>query len=66
MTAKGDAERASAARTRQRAKIMEIARDLARSGWHADHTTIFRELEAIEGFSAERTRIDKLCARART
>jgi hypothetical protein len=74
MTAKGDAEGASAARARQRAKIMEIARDLARSGWHADHTTILQELEAMEGFSSAQIRIDtpafraqldKLCAMAR-
>ena len=74
MTGRTDAARASAARHRRRAKILDIARDLARTGWHVDHTTILRELEAIEGFAAVQTQLedpafraqlDKLCAMAR-
>jgi hypothetical protein len=53
---------------------MNLARDLARSGLHIDHTTIVRELEAMEGFAAARPRLedrairsqlDKLCAMSR-
>ncbi len=74
MTGRTDADRASEARTRRRAKILDVARDLARTGWHEDHTTILRELEAIEGFAAVQTRLedpafcaqlDRLCAMAR-
>ncbi len=60
---------------RRRRQILDQARELARSGQHADHTTIIRELEAIEGFEVARIRLedrairsqlDHLCAMART
>ncbi len=53
--------------------MLDQARELARSGQHADHTTIIRELEAIEGFEVARIRLedrairsqlDCLCVRA--
>lgn len=63
-------------RTRaQRTKVLELARDLARSGGHPDHTSILAELEPMEGFaearvrleeSAIRLQLDRLCALART
>ena len=59
---------------RRRARVMERARDLARSGEHADHTSIIRHLESLGEFaavrerfewSAFRTQLDRLCAMAR-
>ena len=62
-------------RTRaQRTKVLELARDLARSGCHPDHTSILAQLEPMEGFadarvrleeSAIRLQLDRLCALAR-
>ena len=59
-------------RTRQRARVAEVARDLARSGLHADHTSIIPQLEAVEGFARDRfegyairAQLDRLCAMAR-
>ncbi len=58
---------------RRRRQILDQARELARSGQHADHTTIIRELEAIAGFEVARIRLedrairsqlDRLCAMA--
>ena len=58
---------------RRRRQVLDRARELARSGQHADHTTIIRELEAIESFEiagvrledrAIRTQLDRLCAMA--
>ncbi len=74
MISRTDTNRTAAALSRRRAKILDVACDLARTGWHADHTTIVRELEALEGFSSARTRLDhpafreqldKLCVMAR-
>ena len=59
---------------RQRKKVLTYARNLARSGEHADHQTIIPHLAALEGFAAVRSvfedralcaQLDLLCARAR-
>ncbi len=59
---------------RRRRQILDQARELARSGQHADHTTIIPLLETMEGFEAARARLeepvirvqlDRLCATAR-
>jgi hypothetical protein len=58
----------------QRRKVLNHARDLARSGEHADYQTILPQLAALEDFEAVRwvfedraicAQLDKLCARAR-
>ncbi len=58
----------------QRGKLLEQARKLARTGAHADHTTILPCLESQEGFAEARSRLedrafkgqlDRLCALAR-
>jgi hypothetical protein len=57
----------------QRSKLLEQARKLARTGGHADHTTILPCLEPLEGFAETRdkledrsfkTQLDRLCALA--
>jgi uncharacterized membrane protein len=57
----------------QRHKLLEQARRLARTGAHADHTSVIAELQAEEGFNEARTRLedrafkaqlDRLCALA--
>lgn len=59
----------------KRAKVIEQARRLARSGEHTDHTTIMKELEALDTFASARPRLeerairsqlDKLCELAQT
>jgi hypothetical protein len=59
---------------RLRGKVLNHARDLARSGEHADHQTIIPHLAASEDFEAVRSvfadralcaQLDLLCARAR-
>ena len=59
----------------KRGKVVELARRLARSGQHADHTSILPLLEPLEGFEAARIRLedrairaqlDRLCTMART
>ena len=59
---------------RQRRKVLNHARELARSGEHADHQTIIPHVAALEGFEAVRSvfedraicaQLDKLCTRAR-
>ena len=59
---------------RQRGKVLNYARDLARSGEHADHQTILPQLAALEDFEAVRSvfedralcvQLDLLCTRAR-
>jgi hypothetical protein len=42
----------------QRRKVMEQARKLARTGAHADHTTILPCLETLEGFAEARDKLD--------
>ena len=58
----------------QRRKVLNHARDLARSGEHADHQTIIPHLAAFEGFEAVRSvfedravcaQLDLLCTTAR-
>ena len=58
----------------QRRKVLNHARDLARSGEHADHQTILPQLAALEDFEAVRSvfadraicaQLDLLCAMAR-
>ena len=59
---------------RQRVKVLNHARALARSGVHADHTSIIAHLETTDGFAEARSRIeerafrsqlDRICALAR-
>ena len=58
---------------KKRAKVLNHARDLARSGEYADHQTILPQLAALEDFEAVRSvfadraicaQLDLLCARA--
>ena len=58
----------------QRRKVLNHARDLARSGEHADHQTIIPQLVVLVDFEAVRSvfedrvlcaQLDLLCARAR-
>ena len=58
----------------QRRKVLNHARDLARSGEHADHQTILPHLATLEDFEAVRSmfadraicaQLDRLCTRAR-
>ena len=66
------------AATRQRytltGRVLRHARELARTGRHAGHETILRELEATDGFELARrwfedrglrTQLDRLCTMAR-
>jgi hypothetical protein len=59
---------------KKRAKVLNHARGLARSGEHADHQGIILQLVALEDFEAVRgvfadraicLQLDRLCARAR-
>ena len=59
---------------KQRGKLLNHARALARSGVHADHKSIIPHLEAVDGFAEVRSRIeerafraqlDRICALAR-
>jgi hypothetical protein len=61
-------------RLRLRGKLLNHARDLARSGAYPDHKSIIPHLEALEGFSDARvhledrtfqTQLDWVCALAR-
>jgi len=62
----------SAWKTRlQRSKLLNRARDLARSGEHESHASILADLESLEGFADARDRLrdirsqlDQLCALA--
>ena len=58
--------------TAQRKRLLDAARDLARSGGHADHKSIFALIETMDGFSDARDRlqvirsqIDHLCTLAK-
>ncbi len=62
-------------RYRQRSRLLQSARELARSGQHRDHTTILPLLEGLDGFADARLRLeergvraqlDRLCAAALT
>ncbi len=79
MAARKNANKASDARVRQRAMILDTVYDMARSGQHKGHISILRELEVLKGFlggiSAARTwledptvraQLDKLCAMAQS
>ena len=57
----------------ERQKVVQQAQRIARSGQHADHTTVLPLLESLEGFAAARARLedravrlqlDRLCALA--
>ena len=59
---------------RRRKKMLNVARELARSGEYEDHKNIISHLETLENFeyvrdrledSAFRAQLDKLCAMAR-
>ncbi len=59
---------------KKRAKVLNHARDLARSGEHADHQTIIPHLAALEDFEVVRrvfedraicAQLDLLCTTAR-
>ena len=58
----------------QRAMLLNRARELARTGRHADHRSIITHLETVEGFAdaggqvghrAFILQLDRLCAMAR-
>ena len=58
----------------QRRKMLDHARELARSGRHDDHKSIVSEMEQMEGFALARTRfqeyaflaqLDRMCFMAR-
>ncbi len=58
---------------RQRGKLLEHARKLARTGTYKDHQSILPQLEALDGFAGNRIRLeervfqaqlDRLCALA--
>jgi hypothetical protein len=60
-------------RQRQRREILKVARALARSGQHSDHSSIETALREIEGFEAAqrwfadwtfRAQLNTLCALA--
>ncbi len=44
---------------KQRRKVLDRARELARSGRHADHKSIIAAVEQIEGFALARTRFQE-------
>jgi hypothetical protein len=55
--------------------VLKVARDLARSGQHENHHSIFAELEMVEGFADARrcltdrvisAQLDRLCAMAQS
>jgi hypothetical protein len=55
----------------RRGKLLNRARDLARSGRYADHRSIFAELETLGDFAdawgrveAFRSQLDRICALA--
>ena len=57
----------------RRKRVLDAARDLARSGRYADHRSIFAHLETMDGFTETRVRLrdirsqlDHLCAIAKT
>ncbi len=43
----------------QRRKLLDRARELARSGRHANYKIIIRELEHVQGFDLVRTRFQE-------
>ncbi len=53
---------------KQRARLLNRARELARTGRHPDHTSILAQLETVEGFAGAaeeiapiRLQLDRLC-----
>ncbi len=57
---------------RQRARLLNRARELARTGRHPDHNSILAQLQTIEGFVEAakeiepiRFQLDRLCAMSR-
>ena len=55
----------------ERTRVLNLARDLARSGRYLDHRSIFAQLETMQGFADARNRLqtlrsqlDSLCALA--
>ena len=61
-------------RARQRARVIERARDLARTGRYEDHTGIISALVGVDGYEevrnkiegqAIRAQLDRLCTMAR-
>ena len=57
---------------RQRVRLLNRARELARTGRHQNHKSIVAQLETAEGFAAAtkeiepiRFQLDRLCAMAR-
>ena len=54
---------------KQRARLLNRARELARTGRHSDHKSILVQLETVEGFAGAaeeidpiRLQLDRLCA----
>ncbi len=59
---------------KERRRVLDYARELARSGQHADHKSIVAAIEQMEGFARARTRfqecaflaqLDRMCRMAR-
>jgi hypothetical protein len=57
---------------RQRARLLNRARELARTGRHSDHKSILAHLQTLESFSEAakeidpiRFQLDRLCAMSR-
>ena len=59
---------------KERRRVLDRARELARSGRHADHKSIIAELEQMEGFARAQARfqefaflaqLDRMCKMAR-
>jgi hypothetical protein len=57
----------------RRKRVLDAARDLARSGQHLNHKSIIAELEFMEGFAEAgdrlriiRSQLDHLCALAQS
>ena len=53
----------------ERAKVLNVARDLARSGQHPNHESIVAQMEPLDiaardGLQDIRTQLDRLCALA--
>jgi uncharacterized membrane protein len=74
MAHRTDANKRSDRVYNRRRKVLQFARNLARSGSHADHSTILPCMESQEGFAETRAQLedrsfkaqlDRLCALAR-
>ncbi len=46
---------------KQRARLLNRARELARTGRYADHRSILAQLETVEGFAGAAKEIEPIC-----